>query len=92
MQTRIFYKNDVSRLDYKLDLNASTSDGGPWLTNGDTISSYTLTPVDVTVDSDTNDDTSVTVWVEGTSGTVQVDVVTVAGREESFLMNFVESC
>ena len=92
MQTRTYYKNDASKLDYQFDLEASADDGGPWLTGGDTISSYTLTATTVTIDSDSNDTTTITVWVEGTSGTIQADVTTTGGREESFIMTFVEAC
>lgn len=60
-----------------------------WL-NGDTISSYTITASGITVDSDSNTDTAVTVWLSGASegATVKCDVVTAAGRSDDRTMVF----
>jgi len=83
--SRKFYKSDPSRLDYVYDLS-------DWLGTGDTVSSYSLTATGVTLDGDTNDTDSITVWVEGNEGTVVAAVVSTTGREEEFTMTFVESC
>jgi uncharacterized phiE125 gp8 family phage protein len=63
-------------------------DWSPFL-DGDTIatSDVTVTPATVTLDSDTNDDTSVTVWLsDGESGdlaTITNTIVTAGGRTET---------
>lgn len=63
-------------------------DWSNWLTTGDTISTATVTVAtgDVVLDSDTNDDTTVTAWVSGgtvdTSATVTAQIVTAQGRTD----------
>lgn len=71
-----FIKDPDSTLDYKFDWTT-------WL-NGDTIASYTVTVSGVTLDSDTNDTTSVTAWASGGTlgsvATIVCQVTTTAGR------------
>ena len=87
--SRKFYKSDPSRLDYQFQLAAGDN---PWLTGGDTIASYVLTPTGVTLDGDSDDGSSITVWVEGNVGTVEAAVISTNGLEEVFTMTFVEAC
>lgn len=59
----------------------------------DTIASYTLTATgDVTIASDSQTDTAVTVWVSGVDdgavGSIVCHVVTAAGREDDRTMVF----
>jgi uncharacterized phiE125 gp8 family phage protein len=67
--------------------------------DGDTIASSDVTVSGITLDSDTNDDTSVTVWLsggtEGTLARVSNTIVTAGGRTESenfivYVSNFPE--
>ena len=60
-----------------------------WLAT-DTIKSYVLTPsLTVTVVADSNDTTTVTVWVSATaSGTVKCHVVSVGEREDDRTVGF----
>jgi len=67
-------------LDYQVDWSA-------WLADAETITSYTITVTGtVTVDSDTNDDTSVTVWLSGAADdgrpTVACRITTNQGRTD----------
>lgn len=84
-----FYKSDPSRLDYQLKLGAGDS---PWLVDGDTVSSYIVTATTVTTDGDSSDGSTITVWVEGNAGTIDIAVTSTNGREETFTMTFVEAC
>lgn len=69
-------------LDYEFDWSA-------WL-DGDTISSYSLSATGITVDSDSNTTTAVTVWVSAPSSgaTLTCHIVTAAGREDDRTMTF----
>jgi hypothetical protein len=60
---------------------------GPWLTEGDTIATATVTvPDGITLDSTDNDDTTVTAWLSGgtvgASYTVTCHVTTSQGRAD----------
>jgi len=88
-----FIKDPDAVLDYKFDWKALTNgaDGATsdWLASGETISSYTITAsAGITVDSDSQTDTntSVTVWLSGgTAGndyTVACKIVTSVGRTD----------
>ncbi len=86
-----FTKDPDAVLDYKFDWKALTNGSGAsdWLASGETISSATVTVgAGLTKDSDsiTDTSTSVTVWLSG--GTVDVSysvackIVTSAGRTD----------
>ena len=88
-----FLKDPSAVLDYKFDLAATTNGGTKpdWLdtTNSEVISSYAITAeTGITVDSDsqTDSDTSITVWLSGgTAGTnysVACEWTTSAGRTD----------
>ena len=71
-------KDPDSILDYQWDFTS-------WLASGDTVASYVVTAdPGITVESDSNDTTSVTVWLSGgTAGqayTVSVRATTQQGR------------
>lgn len=75
-----FIKDPDAVLDYVFDWSS-------WLDDTDTISSYTVTAESgLTVDSDSNTTTAVTVWLSG--GTANTDyevtcsIVTADGRED----------
>jgi hypothetical protein len=73
-----FTKDPDSVLDYEFDWSS-------WLASGETISSYVVAAdTGITVDSDSNDTDSVTVWLSsGTAGikyTVGCKIVTSASR------------
>ena len=91
MTTSSFLKDPDAVLDYKFDWKAETNSTGnsDWLISGETISSHTITAdTGITVDSssETDTDTSVTVWLSG--GTDKVDysvaceIVTSDGRTD----------
>lgn len=71
-------KDPDAVLDYKFDWST-------WL-DTDTISSYTITASGVTVDSDSNTDTVVTVWLsggtEGDFASVACRIVTAGSRTD----------
>ena len=77
------FKDPDARLDYRWDWSA-------WLTDGDTITSHTLTSEGVTVESSSHDDTSVTAWVSGgtQAGSVTCRITTEAGRIDDRTMTF----
>ena len=60
-----------------------------WLAS-DTIASYVLTPsATVTVNADSNDTTTVTVWVSATaSGTLNCHITTTGGRQDDRTVSF----
>lgn len=75
-----FEKDPDAVLDYQWDWSN-------WLAEGDTISSYDIDEdTGITVDSSSNDDDSVTVWLSGgTAGenyTVRCEIVTSDGRTD----------
>jgi len=79
-----FIKDPQGVLDYGFDWNDSDN-GGPWLETGDTITTSTWkVPTGITKDSDSNTDTTTTIWLSG--GTVGATykitnrIVTVDGR------------
>jgi len=65
-----------------------TIDWGPnWLSDGETISTSTwIVPANITEDSDSNDDTTATIWlsggVEGESYDITNRITTSAGRQD----------
>ena len=78
------------RLDYVVDWAAPRSSDnpkGPWLVEGDTIttSTFAVTPEGLTEDGTDSDATTATVWLTGgTAGaryTVTNHIITAAGRE-----------
>lgn len=76
---QIFVKDPDAILDYKIDWSG-------WL-NGDTISASSWTAeAGITIDSDSNDTTSATVWLSGgTAGEIYEvtnHIVTTLGRED----------
>lgn len=90
MSSSPYDKDPNSVLDYKVDWSA-------WLQSGETISSHEVVKVgSITVDSSTNDDTSVTVWISGGSvgeyTTVTTRITTNEGRTEdkTFRLNIKE--
>lgn len=93
----IFIKDPEAVLDYKFDWAAETNGSGSdnWLSEGETISSYTITASDgITVDSDsiTDSGTSVTVWLSagyaGQDYTVACRIVTNMSRTDERTMQF----
>lgn len=86
---RSFLKDDSAVLDYQWNWAGER----PWLVNGDTIVSHTITAdAGLTVDSSTATSTAVTVWLSGgTVGatySVTCHIVTAAGREDDRTMTF----
>lgn len=81
-------KDDAAVLDYQWDWS-------DWLGDDEAISSHTVTvPSGLTKDSDSADDTSVTVWLSGggeagTKHDVVCHVVTDQGREDDRTMTIV---
>lgn len=84
-------KDPDAVLDWKFDWAASTNGSGSsdWLSSGETIQSHTIDPdTGITVDSSSQTDTntSVTVWLSGgTAGTeylVRCEIVTSASRTD----------
>jgi len=82
MSTFTTTKDPEAVLDYKIDWSS-------WLETGDTIvsSTFAITPSGaLTVDSETNDTTTATVWLSGGAKGRQYQVVnhitTTAGRED----------
>ena len=84
-------KDPDATLDYKFDWKASTNGTGSsdWLASGETISSHTIdadTGITVDSSSQTDTNTSVTVWLSGgTAGTeylVRCEIVTSASRTD----------
>lgn len=75
---KTFIKDPDAVLDYQFDWS-------DWLSS-DTISSYTITASGITVDSDSNTDTAVTVWLSGgtvgDAATVECKIVTAASRTD----------
>lgn len=71
-----YIKDPDSILDYSFDWSE-------WL-GADTISSYVITVSGVTLDSDSNTATAVTVWLSGgaagTVATVECEITTAGGR------------
>jgi hypothetical protein len=64
----VFYKDPDAVLDY-------TFDWSDWLTGVETIASYDITAeTGITVDSDSNDTDSVTVWLSGGTASVKYTV------------------
>lgn len=81
-----FVKDPQAKLDYVVDWR-------PWLSDGETIAEYTVTPdPGITVDSDDEADGVITVWVSG--GTLErtyqvvVHVKTSLNREDDRTMVF----
>jgi hypothetical protein len=87
-------KDPAAVLDYTLDWNASSSQGGPWLAAGETLvgSAVWTLPSGITKNSQGDTATASTIWLSGgTAGasyTVACKVITSAGRsdERSFLV------
>lgn len=86
-----FIKDPQAVLDWKYDWAALTNGSGEsdWLESGETIASHTVAPdTGITVDghTQTDGDTSVTVWLSGgtaiTSYNVTCHIITTAGRED----------
>ena len=78
-------KDPDAVLDYTLDWNDSSK--GPWLASGETISASTWTvPSGITKDSDSNDNTTTTIWLSGGTAGSDYDLInhitTSASREE----------
>jgi len=76
---QLFTKDPDAVLDYAFDWSS-------WLATGETITSYTITEdTGITVDSDSNTDDTVTVWLSGGIANVRYKIVchivTSAGRE-----------
>lgn len=90
-----FVKDPDAVLDYKFDWKASTNSTGDsdWLASGETIASHTIdADSGITVDSSSQTDTntSVTVWLSGgTAGTtyaVRCEIVTSGSRTDERTM------
>ena len=90
-----FLKDPDAVLDYKFDWRASTNGTGDsdWLAAGETISSHTIdadTGITVDSSSQTDTNTSVTVWLSGgTAGTtyaVRCEIVTSGSRTDERTM------
>lgn len=79
-----FLHDPQAVLDYVFPLTAFLA--------GDTISSYTLTSSNITIDSDSLSGDDITVWVSGgilyKTATVTCHIVTAQGRQEDFTMYF----
>lgn len=66
MALKSFTKDLDAVLPYSIDWAAAEADGGPWLASGETIVTSTwIVPPGITKDSDTNDDTTTTIWLSG---------------------------
>lgn len=92
-----FDKTPDAVLSYVFDWAAEASGrddaDGDWLASGETISSYTITAEDgITIDSDTNDENTVTITVSGgTAGNryeIECNIVTSLGNEDTRTMIF----
>ena len=75
-----FIKDPDARLDYHWDWT-------PWMVPGDTIDSHSIIVVgDVTADTDSHTDSTVTTWIEGgtanTRAEVTARITTVGGRTD----------
>lgn len=80
-----------ARLDYQFDYTAPAQGRPlPFLEDGETIASYTLTATDITVENDSETDGVVTFWVKDgvvrKVATVTCHVVTSAGREDDAVL------
>ena len=60
----------------------------PYLGNDDTISSATFTATGVTVTTSSNTTTTTTMWVQGTTGSVKVQITTAQGRVREKTITF----
>ncbi|MCR9215296.1 MAG: hypothetical protein NXI13_16385 [Proteobacteria bacterium] len=76
------YQDKDETLDYTIDWKA-------WL-NGDTISSVTYVTDSLTLTSSSNTTTAVTIWIQGTSGSITMTVTTAAGRIRQETITFRE--
>ena len=82
--SQVFIKDPDAVLDYIIDWN---DDDDPWLAAGETISSHTITAeTGITVDSDSEADGAVIIWLSGGTAeenyTVACKIVTSASRTD----------
>ena len=64
--SRTFTKDPDEVQDYGFDWNGDADDGGPWLEDGDTVSTSTwIVPSGITKDSDSKSTTVTKIWLSG---------------------------
>lgn len=85
MADRTFYRRSCSRLDYTFEFDE-------WLTDGDTIISYTLTVTegDLVIDGDSESGGIITYFVTGTAGEVQCEIETAGTLEDCRCAKFIQ--